>query len=78
MTIKVNIHYAKTNMSKLLLHVKEGREVIIANSGKPVARLVPYTEPDTNRLPGSANGLVSFTGDIHESLSEEELENFEI
>lgn len=77
MTIKVNIHDAKTSLSKLLLHVKEGREVIIAKSGKPVARLIPYTEPDMKRLPGSAKGLVFFADDIDEPLSEEERESFE-
>ncbi|MBS4007906.1 MAG: type II toxin-antitoxin system Phd/YefM family antitoxin [Clostridium sp.] len=78
MTIKVNIHDAKTSLSKLLTHVKEGREVIIAKSGKPVARLVPYSEPDTKRLPGSAKGQVLFTDDINEPLTEEILESFEI
>jgi len=77
MTIKVNVHDAKTNLSQLLLHVKEGREVIIAKSGKPVARLVPYTEPDTKRLPGSAKSLISLADDIDEPLSEDVLESFE-
>lgn len=77
MTIKVNIHDAKTSLSKLLLHVKEGREVIIAKSGKPVARLIPYSESDAKRLPGSAKGMVTLSDDIDEPLPEEELECFE-
>lgn len=40
MTIQVNIHEAKTSLSKLLEAVERGEEVIIARAGKPVARLV--------------------------------------
>ena len=37
----VNIHEAKTNLSRLLEEVAAGQEVIIAKAGKPMARLVP-------------------------------------
>ena len=36
-----NIHYAKTHLSKLLEQVQAGEEIIIAKSGKPIARLCP-------------------------------------
>lgn len=38
--MQVNIHEAKTQLSRLLLRVAQGEEVIIARAGKPVARLV--------------------------------------
>jgi len=38
----VNVHRAKTELSKLLLDVERGREVVIARNGEPVARLVPF------------------------------------
>jgi prevent-host-death family protein len=38
----VNTHEAKTNLSRLLDEVQEGKEVIIARGNKPIARLVPY------------------------------------
>ncbi len=38
----MNIHEAKTQLSRLLLKVRDGEEVVIARDGKPVARLVPY------------------------------------
>jgi prevent-host-death family protein len=38
----VNVHEAKTQLSRLLLKVASGEDVIIARDGKPVARLVPY------------------------------------
>ena len=40
-TTQVNIHEAKTNLSRLLDRVAEGGEVVIAKAGKPVAKLVP-------------------------------------
>jgi prevent-host-death family protein len=47
----VNIHQAKTHLSRLLEQVKAGRPVVIAKSGRPVARLVPLAEaPRPKRL----------------------------
>ena len=54
--MEVNIHEAKTHLSKLLGRVALGEEVIIAKAGKPVAKLVAIdTEPKT-RVLGSAKG----------------------
>ncbi len=39
---QVNVHEAKTHLSKLLQLVEEGDEVIIARNGKPIAKLVPH------------------------------------
>jgi prevent-host-death family protein len=39
---KINVHQAKTNFSKLLVEVELGEEIIIANRGVPVAKLVPF------------------------------------
>ena len=41
----VNIHEAKTHLSRLLEQVEKGEDVVIARAGHPVARLVPYHEP---------------------------------
>ncbi|MBO0858620.1 MAG: type II toxin-antitoxin system Phd/YefM family antitoxin [Chloracidobacterium sp.] len=43
--IKVNVHEAKTELSRLLNRVVAGEEVIIAKAGKPVARLIPVEPP---------------------------------
>ena len=40
----VNVHEAKTQLSRLLLKVASGEDVVIARDGKPVARLVPYAD----------------------------------
>jgi prevent-host-death family protein len=39
--MKVNVHHAKTNLSKLILRAEAGEEVVIARDGKPVIKLVP-------------------------------------
>jgi prevent-host-death family protein len=70
----LNIHYAKTHFSKLLLRVQSGEEIIIAKAGKPYAKLVPL-EPVTKRVPGIAEGKV--TDAFFEPLPEEELEKWE-
>ncbi len=50
--MKVNTHEAKTNLSRLLDRVADGEEVIIARSGKPIAKLVPYREREPRKLGG--------------------------
>ena len=40
----VNVHQAKTHLSRLLEQVQAGRQVLIAKSGRPVARLVPLAD----------------------------------
>ena len=58
MSVKINVHDAKTHFSRLLTRVCEGEEVIIAKAGKPVARLVPIGEKPKQRIPGSAKNKV--------------------
>lgn len=70
MTITVNIHEAKTQLSRLLVRAQEGEEIIIAKAGKPQARLVAIRET-RERRPGIAQGAV--TEAFFEPLPEEEL-----
>jgi prevent-host-death family protein len=69
----LNIHYAKTHFSKLLLRVHAGEEIIIAKAGKPYAKLVPLKQV-TKRVPGIAKGKVSDA--FFEPLPEEELQKW--
>jgi prevent-host-death family protein len=41
---QVNVHEAKTHLSKLLTRVEAGEEIIISKAGKPIARLVPWNQ----------------------------------
>ncbi len=54
----VNIHEAKTQLSKLLDSVAAGEEVIIARNGKPVARLSSVSADLPPRQPGALKGKI--------------------
>ena len=54
----VNVHEAKTHLSRLLERVHGGEEIIIAKSGEPYARLAPLKEQPAKRQPGTLKGLV--------------------
>jgi len=66
----VNIHEAKTHLSRLLVRVQAGEEIIISKPGEPYAKLVPVSAPVT-RQPGIAKGAV--TDAFFEPLSADEL-----
>lgn len=55
----VNIHAAKTQLSKLVDQVAAGNEVVIAKAGKPVARLVPLAPAGRNRKLGALKGKLT-------------------
>lgn len=75
-TTTVNVHEAKTNLSKLLLKVKQGEEVIIANAGKPAARLVPIEPEPAKRRIGFLKGQFNVPDDIKTPFAEEVEEMF--
>ena len=75
--IKVNVHQAKTQLSRLLARVSAGEEVVIARSGKPIARLVPLDQDKKNRVGGKDKGLLHVPVDFDEPLPPEILESFE-
>ena len=72
----VNVHEAKTHLSRLLDRVSQGEEVIIAKAGKPVARLISVNERPERRVPGSAAGRIVVGEDFDAPLPEEVLETF--
>lgn len=77
MDFQINIHEAKTHFSKLLKRVMAGEEIVIAKSGKPVARLVPFGRQPKARKPGTAKGKLKIAPDFDEPLPEDVLESFE-
>ena len=52
MSRQVNIHEAKTHLSRLIERVEAGERIIIARAGKPVAQLSAYEEGPAKRVPG--------------------------
>jgi prevent-host-death family protein len=67
----VNIHEAKTHLSRLLEAVASGEEVVIAKAGKPVARLVPWQPPAPPRHPGALKGKLRIGPDFDAPLPAE-------
>ncbi len=63
----VNVHEAKTHLSRLLERVSAGEEIVIAKAGKPMARLVAFKET-RRRTPGRAKGLVWISDDFDAPL----------
>ena len=71
---QVNIHEAKTQLSKLLVRVEQGEEVVIARDGKAIAKLVPFRAPAKRLRTGDWKGRIWMSPDFDAPLSEEELE----
>lgn len=70
MTTQVNVYEAKTTLSALLARVEEGEDVIIARHGRPVAKLVPFTEKPVQRKPGYWKGK-GWVADDFDEVDEE-------
>lgn len=66
----VNIHEAKTNLSKLLEKTSKGEEIIIAKAGKPMAKLSPYKEKLKPRKSGLWKGKVWMSEDFNDEDEE--------
>lgn len=60
----VNIYEAKTQLSKLLDQVARGEAIVIARAGRPLAKLVPYSEEVVDRVPGCWRGRVTIAPDF--------------
>lgn len=73
----VNIHAAKSQLSRLLDAALAGEEVIIAKAGKPVARLVPIEKKQERRKLGTLAGQFTVPDDFDDPLSDEILDAFE-
>lgn len=63
----LNVHAAKTNLSKLLARVAQGEEIVIAKGGVPVARLVPYASDAPARPLGVFAGKIWMSDDALEA-----------
>lgn len=70
----VNMHEAKSDLSRLVAQAIAGEEVIIARAGTPVVRLTPLRR---ERVPGSARGTVRIAPDFDEPLPDDLLAAFE-
>ena len=65
----VNIHEAKTNLSKLIMLLEKGEDIIIAKAGDPIARLVSYL-PSQKRTPNQLKGKIKLHDDFNSADDE--------
>jgi prevent-host-death family protein len=75
----INIHAAKTQLSRLVDEAAAGEEIIIARAGKPIARLVPLATPRTLQLRklGRLAGQLNVPVDFDKPLPDDVLDAFE-
>jgi prevent-host-death family protein len=67
---QVNVHEAKTHLSRLLERVEAGEEIVVARAGKPVAKLVPYEGKRANDVWGVWRGKVRIADDFDDTPEE--------
>lgn len=74
---EVNIHEAKTHLSRLLARVVAGEEIVISKAGKPMAKIVPFQESEKPRVLGQDEGSDFFiAADFDAPLPDEILDEF--
>ena len=73
----VNVHTAKTTLSKLIARVQEGEEIIIARGSDPVAKLVAFELPHSKRKFGALRGKVTVPESFFEPLDSDELTSWD-
>jgi prevent-host-death family protein len=74
---QVNIHEAKTGLSKLVERVEAGEEIVIARAGMPVAKLVALRPRGARRRLGLLDGKFKIPDDFNRPLPESLLRAFE-
>ena len=73
---KVNIHDAKTHFSRYVEEAAQGKEIIIAKAGKPLARIVPLVAIKAPRKLGLLNGKARIPDDFNAPLPDDVLAGF--
>jgi prevent-host-death family protein len=69
----VNMHQAKTHLSRLVEEAAEGTEIIIAKAGKPRARLIACAPARKPRVLGRSKGKIWISDDFDAPLPDEML-----
>lgn len=75
--LTINIHEAKTHLSRFIEKAAAGEEIIIAKAGKPVAKLVPLHSQPSARSPGIFKGKLNVPEDFDAALPEDVMMQFQ-
>ena len=73
----INIHEAKTHLSRIVDEVAAGAEVIIAKAGKPMARLMPIAAVRRPKKLGLLKGKIKVPDDFNAPLDDDVIGSFE-
>ncbi len=69
MTVTVNIHEAKTHLSRLVEQASRGHDFVIAKAGKPMVRVLPLAAAPTIRVLGFLAGRGVVKVDVKEAFA---------
>ena len=72
----INIHEAKTHLSRLVDEVCKGKELILAKAGKPLVKLVPLEQSKPTRTPGFLKGKIKIARDFDAPLPQDWFDDF--
>ena len=67
----VNLHAAKTNLSRLVEEAAKGEDIVIAKAGRPIVRLVPVSANQRSRVSGSMKGKIHISEDFDAPLPDD-------
>jgi len=73
---QVNVHEAKTHLSRLIEEVETGEEIVVAKAGRPVAKLSPIRAKGRRRKLGLLDGKFRIPNDFNAPLPDEILDAF--
>lgn len=74
---RVNMHQAKSQLSKLVAAAERGEEVVLMRDGVPIVRMVAYEQPRKKRIPGLLAGKVFLDDSFFDPMPPEELAAWE-
>ncbi|WP_295583808.1 type II toxin-antitoxin system Phd/YefM family antitoxin [uncultured Lamprocystis sp.] len=77
MVLQVNIHEAKTQLSKIIARACRGEEIVIAKAGRPLVRLTPIEQQPSGRRFGALRGKAQVDDRFFEPLPDDELRAWE-
>jgi prevent-host-death family protein len=77
MSTIINIHKAKTHLSRIVDDVAAGGEVVIAKAGRPVARLVPLENQPRRKVLGLLKGKLRVPADFNAPLPADVIADFD-
>ncbi|MFQ5688518.1 MAG: type II toxin-antitoxin system Phd/YefM family antitoxin [Candidatus Scalindua sp.] len=75
---QVNVHQAKTHLSRLIDEIANGteKEIVIAKAGKPKAKLVPFDDKPVKRLRGLMKGKIKISKNFEDPLPDSVIQSF--